>query len=182
MKCHFRPLSRTIGREDSEASDIHPVKMMIGIAEEFTGPFGRPVRRDGLNVEVLFGERDSLIFSIDRGGGGKDEILNSVFSTGFQKNNRPANVYILVKKRIGNRGSHPSPGSEVNNEVNLVLLEDPIKVLGISNISSDQFEQLWKFLGRLLHIPNFYLGIVKAVEVVEANDTHPIAQKSFTKM
>ena len=67
MNGHLRPLPRTIGRENSQAGDIHPVEMMIRIAEKLPGPFGCSVRGDGLDIKILFREGNSLIFPIDRG-------------------------------------------------------------------------------------------------------------------
>ena len=83
MDCHLSPLPWTIGREDSKASDIHSIKVMIGIAEEFASPFGGSIGRDGLNIEVLFCKWNPLVFSIDRGGGGKNEVFDSIRFTGF---------------------------------------------------------------------------------------------------
>jgi hypothetical protein len=53
MNGHIRSLPGTVSGEDPEAGDIHSIEMMIGIAEEFTRPFGGSVRGDGLDVEIL---------------------------------------------------------------------------------------------------------------------------------
>jgi hypothetical protein len=140
--------------------------MMIRIAKKLSSPFGRSIRGDGLDIQVLFRKGNSLVLSINRGGGSKDEVFDSMGFTGFQKNDRPADIYILVKEGIRDGRPHPSPGSQVNNGVNLVFLKNPLEVIRVSNISCDQLKQLWKLLLHALHVFDLYIGIIKAVKVV----------------
>jgi hypothetical protein len=149
--------------------------MMIRIAEKLSGPFGRSVRGDGLDIKVFFRERNSLIFSVHRGRGRKDEVFDSMGFAGFQKDDGSTNVHILVKKGIGDGRPHPSPGSQVNNEVNLVFLKDSLQMLRVSNIPCDEFKQLRELLLHSVDILNLYVGIIKAVKVVEANHFDPVA-------
>jgi hypothetical protein len=149
--------------------------MMIRIAEKLSGPFGRSIRGDGLDIKILFREGNSLIFSINRGGRGKDEVLDSIRFAGFQKDDGSANVHILVKERIGDGRPHPSPGSQVDDEINLVFLKNPLQMLRISNIPCDEVKQLRELLLHTLHIFDLYVGIIKAVKVVETNHFAPVA-------
>jgi hypothetical protein len=174
MDRHLRPLPWTIGCEDPQTGDIHPIKMMIRIAEEFTRPFGGSVRGDGLDIEVLFRERDPLVFSINRGGGSKNEVFDFIRFTSFQKDNRSTDVYILVEEGICNRGPYPSPGSQVDDEINSVFLEDPFKVIRLSDIPCDELKQVLKFLYHPFRIFDFYIGIIKAVKVIKTNHFDPI--------
>jgi hypothetical protein len=148
---------------------------MIRITEEFTGPFSGSVRGDGLDIEVLFLERDPLVFSINRGGGGKNEVFDSVGFAGFQEDDRSTDVHILIEKGLDNGRSHPGPGRQVDDEINPVFLEDPFNMIGVSNISCNEFKEIREFLSHPFCILNFYIGIIEAVKVVEANDRDPIA-------
>src|SRR5512139_2152877 len=116
MDGHLRPLSWAIGRKDSQASDIHSIKMMIGITEKFSGPFGGSIRGYRLDIEVLFRKGDPLVFPIDRRGGGKNEVFDPMLFTSFQKNIRSADIHILIEERIGDRGSYSGPGSQVDDK------------------------------------------------------------------
>jgi len=182
MNGHLRSLSWAIGREDSQTGDIHPIEMMIRIAEKLSGPFGRSVRGDGLDIKILFREGNPLIFSIDRGRGRKDEVFDSMGFAGFQKDDGSTNVHILVKKGIGDGRPHPSPGSQVDNEINPMFSERLLKMLRVSNIPCDEFKQFWELLFHSLHISDLYIGIIKAVKVVEANHLDSLTQEAFAKM
>ena len=52
----------------------------------------------------------------------------------------------------------------------------------VSNIPCDEFELVWKFFPHPLDILNFNVGVIKAVEIVEADDSVPFLEELFTKM
>jgi hypothetical protein len=123
MNGHIRSLPGTVSGENPEAGDIHSIEMMIGIAEEFTRPFGGSVRGDGLDVEILLRERDSLIFSINRGGRREGNVFDPRFFATFQEGKGSPDVYILIEQRLFNGGPYPGTGSQVDDEVNFFLSE-----------------------------------------------------------
>ncbi len=51
---------------------------MIRIAEKLSGPLGRSVRGDGLDIEILFRGGNSLIFSINCGGS-RNKVIYSCY-------------------------------------------------------------------------------------------------------
>jgi hypothetical protein len=57
-----------------------------------------------------------------------------------------------------------------------------VEMLGVSNIPCDELKQLWELLFHSLHIFDLYVGIIKAVKIVEANHFDSVAQETFTKM
>jgi hypothetical protein len=149
--------------------------MVIRIAEELAGPFGGSVRRDGLDIEVLFLERNPLVFSVNRRGRGKNEVVDSIGLASFQKDDRSADIHILIEERVGNGGSHPCPGRQMDNKFDLVFLEDPFQMIGISNIPCDELKEVRKFLCHRLHVLDFYVGIIKAIKIIDANDMGPVS-------
>jgi hypothetical protein len=148
---------------------------MIRITEKLSSPFGRSVRGDGLDIKILFCEGNSLVFPINRRGRGKDEVLDSMGFTRFQKDDGSSNVHILVKEGIRDGRSHPSPGRQVNNEINLSFLKNLFDVIRVSDIPCDELKKLRELLFHSLHILDFYVGIIKAVKVVEADHFDSIA-------
>src|SRR3972149_2471852 len=109
--------------------------MMIRITEKFSSPFCGSIRGDGLDIKILFRKGNSQVFSINRGGRGKNEVFDSRCPTGFQKDDRSANVHILVKKRIRDGRPHPGSGSQVDDEINTMFSERLLKMIRVSNIS-----------------------------------------------
>ena len=55
-------------------------------------------------------------------------------------------------------------------------------MFGASNIPCDEFELVWKFFPHPLDILNFNIGVIEAVEIVDADDSTPFLEEAPTKM
>jgi hypothetical protein len=145
------------------------VEIMIRIAEEFSGALCGPVGGYGLDIEVFLRERNPLVFSVNRRGRSENKVSYSILFADLQQDDRPPQVDILIEKGLFNRGPDPCPGSQVDDEVDPIFLEDPEEMVVVSNISREELELVGEVSSDSLHILDFYIGIIKAVEVVEAD-------------
>jgi hypothetical protein len=155
---------------------------MIAITEKFSSLFGGSIGGDGLNMEILFGERDSLTFSINRRGRSEDKVFDSKLSASLQKDDRPSDIHILVEERIRDGGSYPGSCSQMDDEVNSILTENLMEMITISNIACDEFKLGWKFSRQSLYVLDLGGGIIVGVEVVETNHMGPFSQETFAEM
>jgi len=76
-----RPLSGPVNREEAQADHRQGEEMRVGIAEHFSGEFGRSIRRNGPEVHLILRERSFGGRSIHRTRGSKQEFFHAEFAT-----------------------------------------------------------------------------------------------------
>jgi len=180
MNGHLGALPWPVDRKVAEAGDVRSIKMMISIANEFTGFLGggRMIKR--VVHRIVFGERNLGIISINRGRGGKDQPAYSIFLTGFQKIHGPADIHICVKQGVLYGRSDSGPGSEMGHDFDLPLLKDILEEALIPQVSFNQ-AKLGVLLG-LLQVAALQGGVVEIIKIIEADDPMPFGEKPLNQM
>ena len=89
-------------------------------------------------------------------------------------------VYAGVKLRLFDRGAHPRPGCQMDNQIKLETVKDILQRGAVGDIRLDQGEGgVFQAGGE---VPPFGLRRVKITEVVQADDSVSPSQQRFAEV
>lgn len=93
-------LAGAIDREESQAGDGHAGEVPVGVAEQFPGPLGCRIGRDGVIDRIVFGERYLGIVAVDRGTGCEHESRAAGSLGGAEEGDGAVDIHFAIKPGI----------------------------------------------------------------------------------
>src|SRR6516162_9513885 len=94
----------TIDRKEAQASGRQSVEMAIGMRHQLIGLFRRRIEADRMIDIVVYGKRQARVGSIDRTGGGEDEVVGFTMLASFQNIEESGEIGIGVLQRVTDTG------------------------------------------------------------------------------
>src|SRR5262245_50503420 len=101
--------------------------MRIGIAEQLTSAFGGSVGRHWRTDVIVLSKGHALPGSINGRRRAKEELPDVVRAATFQEVERTLDVHFTVGERSFDRGTHPSHSGEMDDQIDRLLLEEPLQ-------------------------------------------------------
>jgi hypothetical protein len=175
MNGEIRALPRAIDREEAKRDNPHLIQMRIGRAEKFAGNFRGGVGTDRLREMQALGERHRLGNAVNGGAGGEDEALDSSKPRRFQQMQRAADVRVVIKLRLLDRGSHPCARRQMRHGVEFFPVKKQVHRAAVAQVDP---------MNRGIPRHRFDIGaldlrVVKVIEIVEDRDFVSRAEQLF---
>ena len=176
----IRPLARAVDREEAQAGDVEPVKMMGGEQQELARALGRRVGRQRLEAGIGLLERRLTVEPIDRRRRREDEPRAAGGARGVDDPLGADQVHVGVARRLGQRRPHARQRRQVDHHVGAGLPERARQRRRVANVPLDERERRNRpeprqvlFLGR----PR-----IERIEVVDAHDLVAARAEALAQM
>ncbi len=159
-------MTRAVNGEKAQAGQVDFVKVVIGMAEQLAGLFGCGVGRDGEVDVVGFGEGDFFVVAVNAGARCEDEFADIMFFCGFEQDHCPIYIDIRIEQGFFDGRSDAGTCGEVDDNIDAVG-NNFVHSSVVADVSFGEPEVFIFKAG--FDITAFYFGVVKIVEVIDAD-------------
>ena len=173
-----RSLARPIDGEEPEHDHIHPVDVVVNMAERLAGQLAGGVGRNGRKNRVRLREGNPGVDAIDRGGRSDGDFFDAVEPRGFQQVDRAFDVHALIKRRFRQAGAHAGAGGKVGDLIELHTAQQGIDGRPVGQISPHEAKAVFGG-GERLHVALFDGEIVERIQIIECPDRVALAQQAL---
>ena len=164
-----------IDREEAQAGCRDAIEMAVGESHQLVALLRGGVERDGLGHIVIRGERRLLLVSIDRAGGGINQMPHGIVPAGLQNVEEADDVRLDVHIRIRDGIAYTRLCGKVYDDIELLRLKELEHQRLIRHVPLE--EAVGAMLAQNLQARILQVDVIIVVHAVESDNLMPQHQK-----